>query len=65
MSKEKLTTAEWIRRLDAETSTRTRDMYPRQLELIPREVDIDKVEKHMGRAERDFRDKQIRNFIGL
>lgn len=62
---DKLTTSEWIRRLNAETSTKTRDMYPRQLELIPREVDIEKVEKHIGKEEREFRDKQILKFIGL
>lgn len=65
MSNDKLTTAEWIRRLNEETSTKTRDMYPRQLELIPREVDREKVEKHIGKAERELRDQRILKFIGI
>lgn len=63
--KDKLTTTEWIRRLNAETAHKTRDMYPRQLELIPREVDLEKVAQHIEKEARELRDRAILKFVGL
>ena len=44
-------------------SIRVIDRFPKQFELFPQEVDVEKAAKHVGKVEREIRDSKIRMFI--